>query len=293
MEDIRLSVCVVTYNHKDYIRQCLDGILMQKTTFPFEIILGEDESTDGTREICKAYAEKFPEKIKLFLRSRKEVIYINGNPTGRHNFIENLKVAKGKYIALCEGDDYWTDPNKLQKQVDYLEVNSALNICFTKAQILRSDGSMEPYPIPEEINTIVPFKNLLTHHNFIATASVVFRNARDLRYPDWFTKIPFGDLSLYKLITENSGLGFLEDTTVVYRAQGQGVYSRLSTIKKKINYLLFYSYIFQILNDEEKAIIHKKRNKILKSLSKIKYPNSQWLQRWERWRLDRKYKILP
>ena len=114
-----VSVCVVTYQHKDFIRSCLDGILMQKTNFPFEIILGEDESTDGTREICKAYAEKYPDKIKLFLRSRKDVIYINQHATGRFNFMENLKAARGKYIAFCEGDDYWIDEYKLQKQVDF------------------------------------------------------------------------------------------------------------------------------------------------------------------------------
>lgn len=123
----RVSVCVVTYNHVSFIEQCLESILIQQTDFPFEIILGEDESSDGTRAICKEYAEKFPDKIRLFLRSRKDVIYINGNPTGRYNFIENLKAAKGKYIALLEGDDYWTDPLKLQKQVDFMEKNEE---CF-------------------------------------------------------------------------------------------------------------------------------------------------------------------
>src|SRR5690606_9059601 len=110
-----------------------------QTTFPFEIILGEDESSDGTREICIQYAAKHPDKIKLFLRSRKDVIYINGNPTGRFNFIENLKACSGKYIALCEGDDYWTDPLKLQKQVDFLEAYVDHTICWTNYQILEDE----------------------------------------------------------------------------------------------------------------------------------------------------------
>src|SRR5690606_37807476 len=136
-----VSVCVQTYNQEHYIKQCLEGILMQQTTFPFEIILGEDESNDGTREICKQYAAQYPDKIKLFLRSRKDVIYINGNPTGRFNFIENLKACSGKYIALCEGDDYWTDPLKLQKQVDFLESNKEYVIHSGVAQIIR-DGKL-------------------------------------------------------------------------------------------------------------------------------------------------------
>ena len=116
-----VSICVQTYQHAPYIAECLEGLLKQKTTFPYEIILGEDESNDGTRDICKAYAKKYPEIIRLFLRRREDVIYINGNATGRYNFIQNLRTARGKYIALCEGDDYWTDPLKLQKQVIFLE----------------------------------------------------------------------------------------------------------------------------------------------------------------------------
>ena len=102
-----VSISVTTFNQKNYIKDCLDGILNQRTTFQFEIILGEDQSNDGTREVCQDYAKRYPEKIKLFLRSRKDVIYINGNATGRYNFLENLKACRGKYIALCEGDDYW------------------------------------------------------------------------------------------------------------------------------------------------------------------------------------------
>jgi len=121
-----VSVCVQTYQHVNYIKDCLDGILMQKTTFPSEILLGEDASTDGTREVCIEYAEKYPKKIRLFLHHRKNNIKINGSPTGRFNFLYNLYSARGKYIAICEGDDYWTDPYKLQKQVDFLDVNILL-----------------------------------------------------------------------------------------------------------------------------------------------------------------------
>ena len=95
-----VSVVVVTYQHEKYIRECLDGILQQKTNFPFEIIIGEDQSSDGTREICKEYADKYPEKIRLFLHSRENVIYINGNATGRYNFLECLKSSTGN-ILLC------------------------------------------------------------------------------------------------------------------------------------------------------------------------------------------------
>ena len=118
-----VSVIVVTYQQALYINQCLDSILAQESNFDFEILVGEDASTDGTREICLDYAKKYPNRIRLFLHSRENVIYINGTPTGRYNMLYNLNAAKGKYVAFCEGDDYWTDPMKLQKQVDFLEAN--------------------------------------------------------------------------------------------------------------------------------------------------------------------------
>src|SRR3954451_21269603 len=135
-----VSVCIITYNHKDYISQCLDSILMQQTNFPFEIIVGEDESSDGTREICKKFAENYPHKIRLFLRSRKDVIYYNGSATGRYNFVENLKAARGKYVAICEGDDHWIDPLKLQKQFDFMEKNKEFTHCFHAAVNMFKDS---------------------------------------------------------------------------------------------------------------------------------------------------------
>src|SRR5690606_33338178 len=109
----RVSVVVVTYQHARFIAKCLDCILDQKTNFPIEILVGEDESTDGTRGICQKYSQTHPDHIRLFLRSRKDVIHIMGKPTGRANFLGLLSEANGKYVAFCEGDDYWTDPLKL------------------------------------------------------------------------------------------------------------------------------------------------------------------------------------
>jgi len=124
-----VSVCVITFQHKNYIKECLDGILMQKTNFPFEILLGEDASTDGTREICMEYAKKYSDKIRLFLHKRENNIKYYGNFSGKFNILYNYLISKSKYIAICEGDDYWTDPYKLQKQVDLLESNNDFAMC--------------------------------------------------------------------------------------------------------------------------------------------------------------------
>src|SRR5699024_568939 len=141
-DDPVVSVCVQTYQHVDYIEDCLEGILMQKTDFSYEILLGEDASTDGTREIWIKYAQKYPDKIQLFLHERENNISIAGQPTGRFNFLYNLYSAKGKYIALCEGDDYWTDPLKLQKQVEFLEKYPDYIISFHDASIINEEGKL-------------------------------------------------------------------------------------------------------------------------------------------------------
>ena len=141
-----VSVSVATYQHFKFIKQCLDGIIAQKTTFPFEIIIGEDESIDGTRGICTEYAERYPDKIRLFLRSRKTSQYFDKEGTFicRFNGVWNRMSAQGKYIALCEGDDYWTDPFKLLKQVDFLEKHPECALCFHAVGIISKIAGQGP-----------------------------------------------------------------------------------------------------------------------------------------------------
>jgi len=117
---------MITYNHERYISEAIDGILMQECDFEYELVIGEDYSTDNTRKICEQYAAKYPNKIKL-LQS------VN-NWGMNSNFIRTVKECNSKYIALCEGDDYWTDPLKLQKQVDFLEKNKEYSLCFHRAK---------------------------------------------------------------------------------------------------------------------------------------------------------------
>lgn len=144
-----VSVCIQTYNQVHYISQCLDSILMQQTNFEIEILLGEDASQDGTREICIEYAKKFPDKIRLFLHERENNIQVNKKNTGLFNSLYNLYTANGKYIAYCDGDDYWTDPMKLQQQVSFLEQNPKYVISYHKAIFVDSRGNQiddEGYP---------------------------------------------------------------------------------------------------------------------------------------------------
>src|SRR5690606_12226069 len=124
------------------------------------------------REICQRYAAEHPDRIRLFLRNRKDVMYIMGRPTGRANLLHLLGEAKGKYIALCEGDDYWTDPLKLQRQVDFMEAHPDYMACFHRA-MLRSGTTEEPFKFPGPVNPLnVRYVDLIRYANFIATASL-------------------------------------------------------------------------------------------------------------------------
>ena len=179
-----VSVCTATYQHAEYIEECIEGILIQKTDFPFEIIIGEDESDDGTREICKNYAEKYPDKIRLFLRDRKSSCIFNdqGNRINGFNGKWTRKSARGKYIALCEGDDYWTDPLKLQKQVDFLEENSEYGLVHTDCDnYIQKEGKWirraNQYLVNHDEKISVDSEKLFTH---LVKADYKIRTATNL-----------------------------------------------------------------------------------------------------------------
>ncbi len=220
---VKVSVCIQTYNHERYIARALDSVLMQETDFDFEIIIGEDESSDGTREICIDYARRYPDRIRLLLRSREDVIFINGRPTGRYNFIQNLNEARGQYIALLDGDDYWTDPHKLQKQVDLLDTHPEYALCFHAAQVIDEGGHSVRTIFPPGRKPIYALRDLL-RHNFIPALSVLFRNHPEFHpLPDWFKETPYADWPLHILNVTRGDIGYIDEVMGVYRRHAGGV----------------------------------------------------------------------
>jgi len=247
-ENPMVSICVQTYQHVNFIEACLEGILNQKTNFQFEILLGEDSSTDGTRQICIEYANKYPERIRLFLHHRENNIYIGGKPSGRFNFMFNLLSARGKYIALCEGDDYWTDPLKLQKQVDFLEANPDYVICCHNAKIINENGEHiqdKKLPYLTEDRDYTSFE--LQQGAFLLTMSLLFRNV-GVVFPKEFNGVLNGDKVLISLLG-NYGKGrYIENIIpAVYRVHSGGVWSSLKEfnqrlVKRKLNYAFMKYY---------------------------------------------------
>jgi glycosyltransferase involved in cell wall biosynthesis len=242
-----VSVCILSYNHENYIKQCLDSILEQQTNFDFEILLGEDASTDGTRKICIEYAAKYPKKIRLFLHHRENNIAIGRQPTGRFNFLYNLFSAHGKYIALCDGDDYWTDPLKLQKQVDFLEANKEHVLCFHNIQILEPDGKLvEDYitNVPEHYETQETLAKL---GNYIHTPSVLFRNIIE-EYPAEFQDSPLGDYFLYMTLVTHGKIQHLNESMAVYR-HGVGFWSGHNVLFRRLKTAETFAVLATVFQD--------------------------------------------
>ncbi|WP_324721942.1 glycosyltransferase family 2 protein [Salinimicrobium sp. HB62] len=237
-----VSICVQTYQHVSYIKDCLEGVLKQKTNFPFEILVGEDDSTDGTRDICVEYAERYPDKIRLFLHHRQNNIYINGRPTGRFNFIYNMSSARGKFIAFCEGDDYWVDPLKLQKQVDCLENNEDLVLNFHEAKIINNNETIQDCYVNPSLRGVLNNRRL-KEGPYILPLTLCFRNViKD--FPEEFFKVLNGDVFLLSMLG-NFGKGyFISDLgKACYRHHGSGMWSSQSEIKKLVNQLTTYYWL--------------------------------------------------
>jgi len=218
-----VSVVIITYNHGEYISQAIEGALMQKTDFDYEILVGEDDSTDQTREICKKYAAQYPKKIRLFLNDRKNVIYINGLPTGRWNFINLLKNSTGKYIALCEGDDYWIDKYKIQRQYDFLEKNPDYGLVHTDSDKYFEKTGQYICSANSQSNVLLKsgniYENLLTYNYTIDTCTMFFRRnlVMDLLQDSSIWEYPAADLIFQAHLAKKSLVKYMNISTVVRR----------------------------------------------------------------------------
>ncbi|MDP3679654.1 MAG: glycosyltransferase [Flavobacterium sp.] len=243
-----VSVFILTYNQEQFIAQTLDSILMQKTNFNYQLVIGEDCSTDTTRTICEQYVNQYPQKIKLLPSLEKNIGLIA-------NYMRTIAACDGKYIAICDGDDYWIDAYKLQKQVDFLNKNPDYSIVYTSVKRLFTDGKMVDYNY--NLNKMQLDFDDLIFDNFIHSVTALFRNiqSNENTVPKWINNFPFGDWQTYLWVLKNgSKIHFMEDITAVYR-MNIGV---SSTYMKKNS--VFVKVLIDILEyvREDKNFSHKK-----------------------------------
>lgn len=247
-----VSISCITYNHVHYIRQCLESIVMQKTNFVYEVLIHDDCSTDGTTEIIKEFESKYPDIIKPIYE--KENQWVKGK---KGSSVFNFPRAKGKYIAMCEGDDYWTDPDKLQKQVDILERNPQYSCCTHQTIINRDGKETNEFFSPLNANNNTYKLNDVLGDRHFHTASYLFRNTP---YITNLPKVVSGDKLLILIIASIGDIFCLSDTMAVYRktATGMSANVKFEDMKNDLNmipYLKSMNHNFPVI--KEKSYIYK------------------------------------
>ncbi|MCB4799705.1 glycosyltransferase [Neotamlana laminarinivorans] len=258
---ITVSVFMLTYNQEHCIAQAVNSILEQKTSFRFQLVIGEDCSTDNTRSICEDYQNKYPDKIKLLPSVGKNIGLIN-------NYLQTIKQCDGKYIAICDGDDYWIDEFKLQKQVDFLEANPDFAIVGTNYHKLFKDNAL----VEEKKEHSKPYYEFsdLIFKNVLPSVTTLFRNIpKQAPLPNWILKYPYGDWPTYLWVLKNGGkIHFLNDFTAVYRME-IGVSAKLRKTLSDIE-TVNLNILKDIASDDafshKKAIINKSINDKKKQL---------------------------
>ena len=249
---------MITYNHAAFVEDAIKGILQQETDAKLKIIIGDDCSTDDTILLLDKYEKEFPDFIKVIRR--------NSNVGMMQNFVDVLRQCTGDYIAICEGDDYWNDPKKIAKQLDWLEKEANVDLVFTNAKVLKQE-SKEFGPNWASIKRQRFSTKDLLSGNFITTCTVLFRNKLSEPLLASLAQFKLGDWPLYLLLLNQSKSTayFLDDHTAVYRQHVGGVYSTITTEKRIKSVLSVYE---QLLKEQNFAIY---RNLIFKKVSSIYY----------------------
>ena len=232
---MKVSACLITYNHEDYIVKCIEGALSQVVDFEYEIVIGDDKSTDKTLKICEEYASKYPDKIRLIKR--------DVNLGMMSNWIDTIKSCQGKYIAICEGDDYWTDPLKLQKQVVFLEKNEDYGLIYTNANILNQKQNKFKGTF-SFINNEAPksgayFPSILLK-NYVQTLTVLVKSEylksaiHSIGYS--INDFKMVDYPLWIEISRNTKFKYLDEVMAVYRVLPNSA-SYHSNLEKRYDFL--------------------------------------------------------
>jgi glycosyltransferase involved in cell wall biosynthesis len=226
---MKLSVMVITYNHEAFIAQTLESILAQRVDFDYEIVVGEDCSTDRTRDILMDFHNRYPGRIVPLVRDR--------NLGMMRNLAQALSICRGKYVALIEGDDYWICEDKLQKQVDFLETHPEYAICCHRARILNEmggehvlekSGMAKAGIFPAREAGTYTIEDLLAE-NFIMTCSTIYRSGTVGLLPNWFLDLKLGDWPLCALAARSGPIYLMDEVMAAYRVHSGGIWSSQSS----------------------------------------------------------------
>ena len=271
-----VDVIIPVYNHEKYIAQSIEGILAQKTNFKYRLVIGEDKSTDNTRAIIEKYAGLHPDIIYP--------IYHKKNLGAVENGVFLISQIKAKYVAICEGDDYWIDPTKLQRQFDFMEANPEFSMCFTRAGVIDNEG--------KEVNGMFPEINkedfsiediIMAGAVFIPTATIFFRNILPDPLPELYFNSVSADIVIHLLVCDKGKIKCLPGITAIYRDHPGGFTKSEKVVKEGFTKLFelfieaneYFSYRYdatirqRLLQMSRVKLIHGSRD--MKGIKKVKH----------------------
>jgi glycosyltransferase involved in cell wall biosynthesis len=262
IENPLVTICTLTYNQESFIKQTVESLLMQETDFEFEVIISDDGSTDSTVEIIKDLITSHEKgyRIKLLAHENMGVL---------PNYIYTFKQCRGKYVAFCEGDDYWTDPKKLSIQVEFLEKNPDYSICFHQVNKIFEDDVVGKAPTEEEENTFV-LKDL-AKSPLMYTPSVMMR-AEHMNLPKWYEEAPLFDYPLQMMVAKKGKIKYLPLNMANYRV-GTGIWTtgKGSGQMKKLEKLIYLLQREFSDNDEIYSILSQRKDEYTHIISQHEF----------------------
>ncbi len=245
---VKVSVLMLTYNHSKYIADAIESVIRQKTNFPFELVIGEDCSTDDTARICREYQEKYPEIIRLTTSAE--------NIGLQENFIRTYHQCTGKYMAICEGDDFWINKSKLQIQADFLDQHEEYSACFHRAlNYYQEDGSKSigNGGYQKKVNTVLDIIN----SNPITNVTVMFRRGLFGELPSWFSQVTSYDFAIHVLNAEQGDIYFMNKVMAVYRQHKESIWSMATTDKQILISVVNRQLLIAHYKDKNRSIYDK------------------------------------
>lgn len=254
MKAMTVSVLMITYNHSEYIKQAVESILEQKTNFDFELIIANDCSPDNTNDIINNIIATNPNGHKI------KYINLPTNIGIMPNFLSALKQCNGRYVALCEGDDYWTNNNKLQIQADFLNQNLDYSICFHSIDI-ETNGKISEDNITAKVASTTTIIDL-SKGNYIHTPSVMYRNNLFPEFPEYFKKAPVGDYFLHMLNARYGKIHFINQTMATYRVHATSYWSSKQQNEREIIWIDFLNNIKENFEPKVQILLENQINKM-------------------------------
>ena len=225
---VKVSVIMLAYNIGEYIETAIKGVLRQKTSYPFQLVISEDKSTDDTLAICKRYKERYPEQI-LLIEHEKNLGY-------QKNYMDGLRHCKGEYIAICDGDDYWIDRNKLQRMTDFMDANQEFAICFHR--VINYYEENKSKSLSNGNQKVITNITHLAKSNYITNSSSLFRHSYFKEVPEWFSEIINCDYAMHLLNAQYGNIYYFRKPMAVYRKHKKGIWSVTSEEKRLLTSLL-------------------------------------------------------